>query len=76
MKKKKKQSKSSRILQKWEKIMYAIIIGFAVVSFWRGVWGLWDVYVFPGSYHLSLWLSTITGLVILIVTHKVIKELM
>jgi len=60
----------------YRRIGYAILVGFAVISFWRGIWGLWDVYVFPNNLVLSLWLSTIVGLIILGFTHKVIKELM
>ena len=58
------------------KMIYAIIIGFAVISFWRGIWGLWTIYVFPENLVLSLWISTITGLIILFFTHHLIKELM
>lgn len=57
-------------------IIFAILIGFAVISFWRGVWGLMDEYLFPENYQLSLWVSLILGIVILIVTHYATKELM
>jgi len=81
MKKKKRKEKNRT---KIRKIIYAIIIGFAVISFWRGVWGLWDVYVFPRnyttcfprSYPISLWISVIVGLAILLLTHKIMRELM
>ncbi|MBR9706638.1 hypothetical protein GOV14_06400 [Candidatus Pacearchaeota archaeon] len=78
MKKRKRKEKPSlkRDLKKTEKILYALIIGFAVISFWRGIWGLWDIYVFPKNIALSLWASTLVGLIILIGTHKVIRELM
>ena len=56
--------------------IFAIVIAFAVISFWRGVWGLMDVYLFPDNYQLSLWVSLILGLVILMATHYVAKELM
>ncbi len=58
------------------KSIFAVLIGFAVVSFWRGVWGLQDEYLFPQNYILSLWISVILGLFILIATHYVSKELM
>lgn len=70
----KKKKRGVDEMKKLEKIIYAIVIGFAVISFWRGVWGLWDQYVFPNNRVLSLWLSTIMGLAILIFTHKIIKE--
>ncbi|MBD3252550.1 hypothetical protein GF386_02365 [Candidatus Pacearchaeota archaeon] len=61
---------------KFRLAIYAIVIGFAVISFWRGIWGLWDVYVFPNNYRLSLWVSLMVGLVILVFTHHLVKELM
>ena len=48
-------------------IVMAAIIGFGVVSFWRGVWHLWDVLVFtrPEDKLLSAVASLVTGVVIL-----------
>ena len=48
-------------------IMMATIIGFGVVSFWRGVWYLWDVMVFqdPADKWLSGLASMLTGIAIL-----------
>jgi quinol-cytochrome oxidoreductase complex cytochrome b subunit len=57
-------------------IIFAIIVGFAVISFWRGVWGLMDEYLLPNNYTLSLWISVILGVVILILTGYATKELM
>jgi len=57
-------------------LLFAIIIGFAVISFWRGVWGLSDEYLLPGNYRLSLWVSVFVGILILIFTHRATKELM
>lgn len=56
--------------------MFAIVIAFAVVAFWRGTWGIMDVYFFPNSAELSMWGSFFLGLAILIGTHYVAKELM
>jgi hypothetical protein len=58
----------------WDKIIGALVIAFAVISFWRGLWGLWDVYVFPGNYVLSLWVSVIVGLVILFWNRRIIDQ--
>ena len=63
-------------MKRGKKILYAILIGFAIVSFWRGVWGLLDLYLFPNNLQLSLWVSVVIGLIILIITHKAIKGLM
>ena len=46
-------------------IFTAAIVGFAVVSFWRGVWYLWDLFVFPEHKLYSALASTLTGIVIL-----------
>jgi hypothetical protein len=62
--------------KRFNKIIYAILIAFAVVCFWRGIWGLMDIYLLPNNYELSLWLSLAGGLAILIITHKATKELM
>lgn len=43
----------------------AVVIVFAIILFWRGVWGLLDLYFFPGSPTLSCLLATIIGVVIL-----------
>lgn len=57
-------------------LIFAILIAFAVVSFWRGVWGLMDELLFPDNYQLSLWTSLFLGLIILIITGYATKELM
>jgi Fuseless len=56
-------------------LLFAILIGFAVVSFWRGVWGLMDEFLFPNNYTLSLVISVALGLAILIYTKYARKEL-
>lgn len=50
-------------------IVLAAVIGFGVVSFWRGVWYLWDVFTFsqPEDRLFSALASLITGIVILAV---------
>jgi hypothetical protein len=56
--------------------IFALIIAFAVISFWRGIWGLMDVYLFPNNLPMSFIASLVIGLVILILTHYTVKELM
>ena len=50
-------------------IAIAAVIGFGVVSFWRGVWYLWDVFTFhqPEDRLISALASLLTGIVILAV---------
>ena len=60
-----KESRDSLI----RSIITAAVVGFGVVSFWRGVWYLWDVLVFPGPEDklLSALASTFTGILVLAV---------
>jgi hypothetical protein len=62
-------------MKKGRQTVFAIVIAFAVISFWRGIWGLMDEYLFSEDYVLSAWASVFIGLAILIVTHKAAKEL-
>jgi len=59
----------------WKKRLFALIIGTAVILFWRGIWGLADKLLFPNNYLLSSTVSVIAGLLILLATHHAIKEL-
>jgi hypothetical protein len=62
-------------LKFYQKLLLAVIIGFSVVSFWRGVWGLLDTFLFPGEATkvLSYSLSVIIGVAILSVTGYITK---
>ena len=64
-----KQMKSSH------QILFAFIGVFAVVSFWRGIWGLSEIYLFPSNLVLSLWVSLFLGFFLLIGTHRLAKGL-
>ena len=57
-------------------IFFAIIIAFAVISFWRGLWGLMDIYIFPANPPMRFSLLVLIGLIILASTHYAAKELM
>ena len=46
-------------------VLIIIVASLAIVSFWRGVWGIMDIYLFPENFTLSLLVSIIMGLVIL-----------
>lgn len=68
--------KKMKKMKSINKIFFALLIGFAVISFWRGVWGLLDEYLFPDNYVLGLWVSVFVGILILIVTDYATKELL
>jgi len=56
-------------------ILNVLILAFAIVAFWRGVWGIMDVYLFPGNKLLSSIVSFVIGIVILYFTKNLVKEL-
>ncbi len=58
------------------KLIMAVGIGFSVVAFWRGTWGLMDLYLFPDNPTLSHSASLLLGIGILYVTHRIFMELM
>lgn len=62
-------------LKKHHKIIFAVIVATAVVMFWRGVWGLMDVFLFPDDYSLSSLVSVVLGLSLLALTHYKFREL-
>lgn len=62
-------------LRKRHQVIFAIIILFAVVSLWRGVWGLMDKYMFPSEPVLSYAISIGIGIFILWSAGVVTREL-
>lgn len=58
------------------RILFSILIGSAVVSFWRGVWHLMDIYLLPNNPGLSGLISLLLGILVLVVTDYTVKELM
>ena len=58
-----------------KKILSTIILGLAIVLFWRGAWGLMDVYLFPKSIVLSYTISLFLGIFILYLTKNLIDKL-
>ena len=67
--------KAFKKLEEHHQKLFALIIGTAVIMFWRGIWGLLDVYLFPNEPGLRFLLSAIIGLAILAACDVVIKEL-
>ncbi|MEK6898319.1 MAG: hypothetical protein AABX28_03105 [Nanoarchaeota archaeon] len=56
-------------------IFYTILVAFAIISFWRGVWGLMDLYLFPNHEVWSFLISVLVGVAILYSTENLIKRL-
>ncbi len=57
------------------RFMYHLITGLAMVIFWRGAWGLMDLYLFPGNQALSYVVSIIFGLILLFINDFSASEL-
>ena len=36
-------------LKKKHQVLTAVLVGTSVIAFWRGVWGLFDLYLFPSN---------------------------
>jgi len=54
---------------------YSIIIGLAIVMFWRGLWGIMDLYLFPGNELLSYIVSGALGLFLLYINDFRLSEI-
>lgn len=48
------------------KNLHSILVGSAIIMFWRGSWGLMDRYLFPENPVLSFLVSISLGLLILL----------
>lgn len=62
-------------LEPLKQAMFTLLIGLSVVAFWRGAWGIMDIYLLPNNYEISSWISIFIGLIILASTHYWTKEL-
>jgi hypothetical protein len=58
-----------------KKILYAIIVGFAIVAFWRGTWMLMDIFLFPDNDLFSSLSAIFIGILILVFTKNLIERL-
>jgi hypothetical protein len=58
------------------KILFTVLVALAVVAFWRGAWGLMDTFLFPENYLLSSFTSLLLGIIILVITKYIHKELL
>ena len=57
-------------------VILSIGIGLSIIAFWRGAWGLMDLYVFPNNPILSYVASLVIGFVILYSTNYLVSGLM
>lgn len=55
--------------------LYSIVIGASIIMFWRGLWGLMDLYVFPNNEVLSYSITALIGLALLFLNDFRLKEI-
>lgn len=65
---------AKKVLKK-NSLVHVILIAVAVVLFWRGAWGLMDLYVFPDNDLMSYITSLTMGLIILFFTRRIADAL-
>ncbi|MBU1252349.1 MAG: hypothetical protein KJ905_02030 [Nanoarchaeota archaeon] len=58
-----------------KEVISTLILGLAIIAFWRGVWGLMDLYLFPNNPVWSFSFSVLIGVIILYSTKNLIKRL-
>ena len=56
-----------RMVENPHPVFHSILIGTAVVLFWRGMWGVLDLYLFPENEALSFITSILLGMLILLI---------
>lgn len=54
-------------------LFLTLMLAIAAVAFWRGVWGVLDVYLFPENYLLSSLISLAIGIIILYIIKPKLK---
>ncbi len=58
-----------------KRITKTLMIALGVVLFWRGAWGLMDLYIHPNDPLVSYLISLVLGLAILSYTHHLYDSL-
>ncbi|MCK4649887.1 hypothetical protein KAT36_01515 [Candidatus Pacearchaeota archaeon] len=58
-----------------KKASLTLLIAFAIISFWRGIWGIMDIYLFPKNLLLSFISSILIGIIIVYSTKHTLKSL-
>ena len=53
-----------------KKSLYYLFTGVGIVIFWRGIWGLADIYLYPDKPALSHVISLLAGMLILYINDR------
>ena len=65
--------KGSEQFHKRHPLVFAVLVVFSVIAFWRGTWGLMDLYFFPNDPLTSNVLTLALGLAVLCFTGYISK---
>lgn len=60
-------------LEVHHQIIWSLVIATALVSIWRGIWGLMDKFIFPNDLVLSSITTLVLGIIIFAITHYKLK---
>ena len=55
--------------------LYSVVIGASIILFWRGIWILADMFLFPNDMLLSATVCLLVGLFILYINDFNLKEI-
>ncbi|MBP9779613.1 hypothetical protein KBD33_03275 [Candidatus Gracilibacteria bacterium] len=58
----------------WKKRIEAFVVGAAIILFWRGIWNLADIYLYPDSANISAFASMFIGMGLLILTRSFVSQ--
>lgn len=61
-------------LKKHHQLIFSLLIVTGVTCVWRGIWGILDIYLFPGVPILSYVLSFIIGVLVIAGTHYTVDS--
>lgn len=59
---------------KRHRLTYFLVAGGGLIFFWRGIWGLLDLYLLPHFPAASYIISVVIGIVLLIIDDRVLDE--
>lgn len=62
-------------LKKHHQLIFSLIIMSGMISLWRGIWGLLDMYLMPNNPTMSYILSALLGIGVISATHYTIDKL-
>lgn len=62
-------------LKTHHQLFFSLIIMSGMISLWRGLWGLLDLYLFPDQPTFSFLASVLLGVLIISVTHYTVDKI-